>query len=70
LIAINKDETAEIEKIESYYLLTDYRRQKSVDINTPGNLLVKISKFIENNPQIKELDLNRVFGRVGGVISV
>ncbi|HSD57009.1 MAG TPA: acetate--CoA ligase family protein, partial [Methanotrichaceae archaeon] len=49
-----------IEEIKGYALLKGYRGY-SADIPTLKRLLLQISDFVANNPEISEMDLNPVF---------
>ncbi|HEX7474731.1 MAG TPA: acetate--CoA ligase family protein [Dehalococcoidales bacterium] len=59
-----------IKEIKGFPLLEGYRGSEPVDIGKLQELIVKISGFIENNPQIQELDLNPVYGYRDSVIAV
>jgi acyl-CoA synthetase (NDP forming) len=50
-----------IREIKGYPVLEGYRGQKPASITALEKLIVKVSQFVEKNPQIKELDLNPVF---------
>ena len=56
-----QDASEMIREIKGYKLLTGFRGQPPVDIPALEEMLVKVSQFIEANPQITELDLNPVF---------
>ncbi len=51
-----------VSEIKGFRLLQGFRGQEPVNISLLEDLIVKISDFIDKNPQIKELDLNPVFG--------
>lgn len=59
-----------IREIKGYALLQGYRGKEPVDIASLEELLLKVSGFIEQNPQIKELDLNPVFAYRDGALAV
>ena len=42
----------------------------TTDLNALENLIVKVSDFVEKNPQVKELDLNPVFAYSDGAVAV
>lgn len=70
LVPVTRIDAAEmIKEIKGYPLLEGYRGQEPVDIPALEKLIVKISDFIEKNPQIKELDLNPVFAYGDGAIA-
>src|SRR4030042_415820 len=57
-------------KIEGYPLLQGYRGQEPADIPFLEALIIKVSDFIDKNPEIKELDLNPVFAYKHGAVAV
>ena len=57
-----RDATEMVAEIKGFRLLQGFRGQEPVNISLLEDLIVKISEFIDKNPQIKELDLNPVFG--------
>lgn len=65
-----KDAEEMIKEIKGYPLLKGYRGQEPADIPALEQLIVKVSDFIEQHPEIKELDLNPVFAYKDGVIAV
>jgi len=65
-----KDAGEMIKEIKGYPLLQGYRGQEPADIPSLEGLIVKVSKFVEQNPEIKELDLNPVFAYKDGAIAV
>ncbi len=50
-----------VREIKGYPILKGYRGQKPASIPALEKLIVKVSQFVEKNPQIEELDLNPVF---------
>jgi acetate---CoA ligase (ADP-forming) subunit beta len=71
LVPLTRRDAGEmIKEIKGYAVLKGYRGQEPVDIPSLESLIVKVSDFINDNPQIKELDLNPVFGYKDGVIAV
>jgi len=65
-----KDAREMIKEIKGYPVLEGYRGQEAVNINKLEDMILKISKFVEKNPQIKELDLNPVFAYNDGAVAV
>ncbi|MHC1579007.1 MAG: acetate--CoA ligase family protein, partial [Dehalococcoidia bacterium] len=65
-----RDAREMIREIKGYPLLEGYRGQKPASIPSLEKLIVKVSQFIEKNPQIKELDLNPVFAYPDKAVSV
>ncbi|OGQ04936.1 MAG: acetyl-CoA synthetase [Deltaproteobacteria bacterium RBG_19FT_COMBO_46_12] len=56
-----KDAQEMIQEIKGYPLLKGYRGKEPADISSLVNIILKLSRFIEENPQIKELELNPIF---------
>ena len=65
-----KDAGEMIREIKGYPLLQGYRGQEPADIPFLEQLIVKVSEFVEQYPQIKELDLNPVFAYKDRAIAV
>ena len=65
-----KDAREMIKEIKGYPILTGYRGQEPADIASLERLLVKVSRFVEKYPEIKELDLNPIFAYKDGAIAV
>jgi acyl-CoA synthetase (NDP forming) len=65
-----KDAREMITEIKGYPVLEGYRGQEPADIHYLENLLVKVSEFVEKNPDIKELDLNPIFAYQDGAVAV
>ncbi len=62
IVPVTKRDASEmIREIKGYPLLQGYRGQEAVDVASLEGLIVRVSEFIEQNPQIEELDLNPVF---------
>jgi acyl-CoA synthetase (NDP forming) len=55
-----KDAQEMIQEIKGYPLLRGYRGKEPASLPALIGVILKISKFIEKNPQIKELDLNPI----------
>ena len=53
-----KDAKEMIQQIKGYRLVEGFRGQAPVDIEYLEELLIKLSRFIEQNPEIKEMDIN------------
>ena len=60
---IQRDASEMIKEIRGYPLLEGYRGQEPANIPFLESLLLKVSDFVEQTPEIKELDLNPVFAR-------
>jgi acyl-CoA synthetase (NDP forming) len=71
LVPLSKRDAAEmVSEIKGYPLLLGYRGQEPVDIQRLEELLVKVSDFVEKNPEIKELDLNPLIGYRDNIMAV
>jgi acyl-CoA synthetase (NDP forming) len=69
IVPLTRFDAAEMmREIKGYKLLEGYRGQGPADIPALESLLLKVSGFIEKNPQIKELDLNPVSAYKDGVL--
>jgi len=67
---IPRDASEMVREIKGYKLLEGYRGQEPADIKALEDLILKVSSFVDKNPQIKELDLNPVFAYKDGVLAV
>jgi len=65
-----RDASQMIKEIKGYPLLQGYRGQEPADIPFLEALIIKVSDFIDKNPEIKELDLNPVFAYKDGAVAV
>ncbi len=71
IVPVTKRDASEmIREIKGYPLLQGYRGQEAVDTASLEDLIVKVSQFVEQNPQIKELDLNPIFAYRDKAIAV
>ena len=71
IVPLAKRDAAEmIREIKGYPLLEGYRNQEPVDIANLEDFILKVSNFVEQHPEIKELDLNPVFAYSDGAIAV
>jgi len=71
IVPLTKRDAREmIKEIKGYPLLQGYRGQEPADIAFLEELLIKVSNFIEKNPEIKELDLNPIFAYRSGAVAV
>ena len=59
-----------IREIKGYPLLEGYRGQEPVDVSNLEELLLKVSDFVEQNPEVRELDLNPIFACSDGAVAV
>jgi acyl-CoA synthetase (NDP forming) len=65
-----RDATEMLREIKGYPLLEGYRGREAVDISYLEELLLKVSSFVEQTPEIRELDLNPIFAYGDGAIAV
>jgi len=65
-----KDAQEMIKEIKGYPLLEGYRGQEPASIPALEELIVNVSQFAEQNPQVKELDLNPIFAYKDKAIAV
>jgi acyl-CoA synthetase (NDP forming) len=65
-----RDANQMIKEIKGYPLLEGYRGQEPADIPFLEALMLKVSDFIDKNPEVKELDLNPVFAYKDGAVAV
>lgn len=65
-----KDAAEMVREIKGYPLLEGYRGQEAVDVSYLEELLIKVSNFVERNPEVKELDLNPIFAYSDGAVAV
>jgi len=64
-----RDARAMIREIKGYPLLEGYRGQEPVDVANLEELILKVSSFAEQHPEVKELDLNPVFAYSDGAVA-
>lgn len=65
-----RDAKEMISEIKGYPLLEGYRGQEPVDVSNLEELILKVSSFVEQNPEVKELDLNPIFAYGDGAVAV
>jgi len=65
-----RDAREMIREIKGYPLLEGYRGQEPVDVANLEELVLKVSNFVEQNPEVEELDLNPVFAYSDGAVAV
>jgi acyl-CoA synthetase (NDP forming) len=71
IVPLEKRDAREmVREIKGYPVLEGYRGQEAVDIENLEEMILKVSAFIEQNPQIDELDLNPVFAYSDGAVAV
>jgi acetate---CoA ligase (ADP-forming) subunit beta len=71
IVPLQKRDAKEmVREIKGFPLLNGYRGSEPVAIANLENLLLKVSAFVEQTPQIKELDLNPIFAYKDGAVAV
>jgi acyl-CoA synthetase (NDP forming) len=65
-----RDAREMIREIKGYPLLEGYRGREPVDVANLEDLILKVSSFVEQHPEIKELDLNPIFAYKDGAVAV
>ncbi|MBU0898375.1 MAG: acetate--CoA ligase family protein [Nanoarchaeota archaeon] len=71
LIPVERKDVQEmIKEIKGYKILQGVRGEKAVNIKAIEDFLLKVSKMIEKEKKIKELDLNPVFVSSKGAVAV
>jgi acyl-CoA synthetase (NDP forming) len=65
-----KDAQEMIREIKGYRILAGYKGQDPVDISKLEDLLLAVSELAEQNPMVKELDLNPVIAYSDSAIAV
>ena len=67
---VRRDAAEMVREIKGYPLLEGYRGQEAVDVSYLEEMLIRVSDFVEQNPEVKELDLNPVFAYSDGAVAV
>jgi acetate---CoA ligase (ADP-forming) subunit beta len=71
IVPLTRWDAAEmISEIKGYAILKGFRGQEPVNITALEDLILKVSEFIAQNPQVKELDLNPVIAYSDSAIAV
>jgi acyl-CoA synthetase (NDP forming) len=65
-----RDARQMIEEIKAYPVLKGYRGREPANIEALEDMLLKLSHFVEQSPQIRELDLNPIFAHRDGAVAV
>jgi acyl-CoA synthetase (NDP forming) len=65
-----RDARQMVRDIQGFPLLQGFRGQEPADVDAIEALLLKLSAFIEANPEVAELDLNPVFAYPRGAVAV
>jgi acyl-CoA synthetase (NDP forming) len=59
-----------IHEIKGYRMFEGFRGREPVDTAVLEEILLKVSKFVDDRPEIKELDLNPIFAYKDGAVTV
>ncbi|MCC7572618.1 MAG: acetate--CoA ligase family protein [Candidatus Methanofastidiosum sp.] len=71
IIPIEMEDAYEmISEIRSHQMLCGVRGEKPSDIDALVDIMLKVSKFVSDFPEVKELDLNPVFVSEKGAVAV
>ncbi len=71
IVPLTKEDAGDmIRQVKGYRLLKGYRGQSAVDIGYLEELLIKLSDLVEQNPEIREMDINPVFAYEKGAKAV
>jgi len=71
IIPLEKRDAAEmIREIKGFPLLEGYRGQEKVDLDNLEDLILKVSDYIDQHPEVEELDLNPVIAYSDGAVAV
>ena len=65
-----RDARQMIREIKGFPLLEGYRGQDPADLAALENLLLRVSDFVEQQPEVSELDLNPIFAYKDGALAV
>lgn len=65
-----RDATRMLRELRGFRLLEGYRGEPPVDLSALEGLLLAISRFIDQRPEVEELDLNPIFAYADGAVAV
>lgn len=70
IVPLEREDAREmIREIKGYPILEGFRGIEPVDVSVLEDILLKLSRFVDANPEIKELDLNPVFAYRDGAVA-
>jgi len=71
IVPLTKRDAREmIKEIKGYPILEGYRGHEPADIKVLEDILLKVSEFVEKQPEIKELDINPIFAYKDGALAL
>ena len=65
-----RDAAEMVREIKGFAALRGYRGQEKINMSFLEKLIVKVSRFIEKNPNVKELDINPLIAYGDGAVAV
>ncbi|HUL21226.1 MAG TPA: acetate--CoA ligase family protein [Thermodesulfobacteriota bacterium] len=70
IVPLEKEDAKEmIREIKGFPILEGFRGMEPVDVSRLEDILLKLSRFVDENPEIKELDLNPIFAYRDGAVA-
>ncbi len=70
IVPISKSDAVDmIEEVKAVKILKGYRGKKPADIPALVDIMMKTSKMLQENPEIRELDINPVFAMNQGAVA-
>jgi acyl-CoA synthetase (NDP forming) len=71
IVPLEREDAREmIRELKGYPMLEGFRGREPVDISILEEMLLKVSRFVDDHPEIKELDLNPIFAYKDGAVAV
>ena len=71
IVPLEREDAREmIREIKGYPVLEGFRGKEAADISILEEILLKVSRFVDDHPEIKELDLNPIFAYKDGAVAV
>lgn len=71
IVPLEREDAREmIREIKGYPMLEGFRGGEPVDISILEEMLLQVSRFVDNHPEIKELDLNPIFAYKDRAVAV
>jgi acyl-CoA synthetase (NDP forming) len=71
IVPLEREDAREmVREIKGFPLLEGYRGSEPADISALEEILLNVSRFADDHPEIKEIDLNPVFASKEGAVAV